>query len=68
MKPMPEKMKEELRRQKQIKLIYDKIHTKKETKPSGERERKTYILPEGFTGKDWEKALRLIRKRKTKEK
>ena len=65
MNPMPEEMKEFVRKKKENEMIHEKIHTQRRTKfPI--RDRETWVLPEEFTGAQWKKALQIIKGRKLK--
>jgi hypothetical protein len=65
MKPMTEQMKEELQQRRLSREIYAKIHAKRRTK-FPKLKRKTWILPEEFTGKDLKYAKKLMKKQKRK--
>lgn len=66
MKPIPNEMKDDFRKRKECEKIYERIHAQRRTK-FPERKRDTYVLPEGYTGAEWKRALKLIKGRKLKK-
>jgi hypothetical protein len=65
MEPMPDDMKDSIRKKKEMEMIHQRIHAQRRTKfPI--RDRETWVLPEDFTGVQWKKSLQIIKGRKLK--
>lgn len=67
MKPMPDDMKEDLRKRRENESIREKIHTQQSVDLTEREDVDTYSLPEGYTGSQWKKALKIIKGRNLKK-